>query len=43
MARSDDEKGTGLAERLAASDIPTERWLGKDALRDLRKAALKTK
>lgn len=37
------KQAMALAERLAASDIPTERWLGKDALRDLRKAALKTK
>jgi 3-methyladenine DNA glycosylase AlkD len=29
-----------LAERLAASDDPTERWIGRDALRDLSKPAV---
>ncbi len=29
-----------LAERLAASDLPVSRWIGNDALRDLRKPAL---
>ncbi len=29
-----------LAERLASSDLPVSRWIGSDALRDLRKPAL---
>ncbi|GAA5074269.1 DNA alkylation repair protein [Lysobacter panacisoli] len=37
------KQAIALAERLAASDIATERWLGKDALRDLRKLSAKTK
>jgi 3-methyladenine DNA glycosylase AlkD len=31
------KKAMELSERLAASDDPTERWLGKDALRGLKK------
>ncbi len=33
-------KAIALATRLAASDVACERWLGKDALRDLRKPAV---
>lgn len=37
------EQAIALAERLAASEIATARWLGKDALRDLRKLSAKAK
>ena len=33
-------KALALATRLAASEVACERWLGKDALRDLRKPAV---
>jgi 3-methyladenine DNA glycosylase AlkD len=33
-------KAVTLATRLAASEVACERWLGKDALRDLRKPAV---
>ncbi|MDI9240013.1 DNA alkylation repair protein [Lysobacter sp. LF1] len=40
LGRRDEvrEAGLELAQRLSTSDVATERWLGKDALRDLRKA-----
>ncbi|MNE88333.1 hypothetical protein D3C80_1856340 [compost metagenome] len=33
-------RAIALATRLAASEVACERWLGKDALRDLRKPAV---
>ncbi|HEY5802800.1 MAG TPA: DNA alkylation repair protein [Lysobacter sp.] len=33
-------RSVALASRLAGSDVACERWLGKDALRDLRKPAV---
>ncbi|HEY6080060.1 MAG TPA: hypothetical protein VIW29_14700, partial [Polyangiaceae bacterium] len=38
-----NREAVALAQRLADSNVPAERWVGKDALRELTSEAVKKK